>query len=193
MRKLTSTAAKQLKQLRQEQINTLARTAGLDTREGIEEYFTHTATNQTLLVASLDEEGYHLTTDYAVRYQAWQTKALMGDNDIYLSKQFLSQYGYSDHQGWPVALMVDITVPVLAQEKPKPDKTAKTGKVNKTPEQSVLDKHPKPKKPWKETSAKARTVLRDLANELENDDIGPEDARELARELLIAKQYMAKQ
>lgn len=84
------------------------------------------AETSVLLVASVDEEGFHMTSANAVRYQPQDTGAgtlfLSGKKDIYLAKGFLEAQGYSEEEGWPVALNVTMAFPALVEVEAEPEK-----------------------------------------------------------------------
>lgn len=147
MAKLTKDELKALREARINAMDAALRDFDLDTNDKRSAYADSCdASCSVLLVASVDEEGFHMTSANAVRYQPQDTGEgtlfLSGRKDIYLRKDFLEAQGYSEEDGWPVALNVSMAFPALVEaeaEKPnrKSARDAKTQRKEAKPSKTL--------------------------------------------------------
>ena len=132
--KMTKDELKALREARANAMNESLAMLGLETETKRAQYAeTCDVSASALLVASVDENGFILTSTNAVRYKAQDTGEgtlfLDGGKDIYLRKDFLEAQGYNAEDGWPVALRVTMSFPtLLADEQPAEKKPRKAGR-----------------------------------------------------------------
>ena len=131
---MTKDELKALREARATAMNESLTMLGLETETKRAQYAKACdVSSSALLVASVDENGFILTSTNAVRYKAQDTGEgtlfLDGGKDIYLRKDFLEAQGYNAEDGWPVALRVTMSFPtLLAEEPPVEKKPRKAGK-----------------------------------------------------------------
>lgn len=142
--KMTRDELKAMREARETAMQDNLRELGLETEAKRAQYAaTCDADASALLVASVDEEGYHMTSMNAVRYKAQDTGegTIFLDNgkDVYLRKDFLMAQGYSEDTGWPVALRVTMSFPALMAAEPEQPAKKASRSTRKTQELTHTD------------------------------------------------------
>ena len=140
-----------------------------------------------LLVASVDEDGYHMTSTNAVRYRPQDMghgdMFLANGKDIYLRKDFLEAQGYREEDGWPVALEITMSFPTLiTQETPQEAPKRKAGRSTKALTHADVNAAAvnaglaaeagleTPVKPKRKANPKAKSVIKNAAANIAKTD-----------------------
>lgn len=118
--KLSKDELAALKNARNAKCMELMKAQGLNTKAGVEQYRTEcTVGAGVMLIASLDENGIHMTSANAVRYRpidVGEGTLFLNKADVYLRKDFLEAQGYEEEGGWPVAFWTSFMFPGLVDE-----------------------------------------------------------------------------